>query len=102
MLERRTSRAGRDTVDHAPNATDDLSNAAAGVVALCQARRMLKGNVFDYAAVFGGRAAPGADWRPGPGEPGDRTRPGDPGHYTSAPSGGLAVFDDQSSPRAGW
>ncbi|MDT8311884.1 MAG: hypothetical protein RQ732_10595 [Methylophaga sp.] len=30
-LERRTSRAGRDTIDHAPNLHDDLSNAVAGL-----------------------------------------------------------------------
>ena len=32
-LERRTGSSGRDTIDHAPNAHDDLANAAAGVVA---------------------------------------------------------------------
>jgi hypothetical protein len=31
-LERRTSRAGRDTVDHAPGGHDDLANAVAGVL----------------------------------------------------------------------
>lgn len=31
-LERRTSRAGRDTIDHAPGAHDDLANAVAGVL----------------------------------------------------------------------
>jgi hypothetical protein len=29
-LERRTTRAGRDTIDHAPNSHDDLANAVAG------------------------------------------------------------------------
>lgn len=32
-LERRTSRGGRDFIDHAPGAHDDLANAAAGVAA---------------------------------------------------------------------
>jgi hypothetical protein len=32
-LERRTARAGRDSIDHAPGAHDDVANAAAGVVA---------------------------------------------------------------------
>ena len=32
-LERRVSRAGRDSIDHAPGAHDDLANAVAGVVA---------------------------------------------------------------------
>lgn len=31
-LERRTSWAGRDTIDHAPNAHDDVANAVAGVM----------------------------------------------------------------------
>jgi hypothetical protein len=31
-LERRTARGGRDTIDHAPHAHDDLSNAAAGAL----------------------------------------------------------------------
>jgi hypothetical protein len=31
-LERRVSRAGRDSIDHAPGAHDDLANAVAGVV----------------------------------------------------------------------
>ena len=31
-LERRTARGGRDSIDHAPGAHDDLANAVAGVV----------------------------------------------------------------------
>ncbi|KQT60368.1 MULTISPECIES: hypothetical protein [unclassified Aureimonas] len=31
-LERRTSRGGRDSIDHAPKAHDDVANAAAGVL----------------------------------------------------------------------
>jgi hypothetical protein len=31
-LERRTSRGGRDSIDHAPGGHDDLSNAAAGAL----------------------------------------------------------------------
>lgn len=33
-LERRTARGGRDSIDHAPAAHDDLVNAVAGVIAL--------------------------------------------------------------------
>ncbi len=33
-LERRTSRSGKDTIDHAPGSHDDLANAACGVAAL--------------------------------------------------------------------
>jgi hypothetical protein len=32
QLERRTSRAGRDSIDHAPGGHDDLANACAGVL----------------------------------------------------------------------
>ena len=31
-LERRTARTGRDNIDHAPGAHDDIVNAAAGAV----------------------------------------------------------------------
>jgi hypothetical protein len=31
-LERRTSRGGKDSIDHAPGAHDDLANAAAGAL----------------------------------------------------------------------
>jgi hypothetical protein len=33
-LERRTARGGKDSIDHAPNAHDDLANAACGVICL--------------------------------------------------------------------
>jgi len=32
-IERRTARGGRDSIDHAPGAHDDVANAAAGVIA---------------------------------------------------------------------
>ena len=32
-LERRTARGGKDSIDHAPGAHDDLANSVAGVVA---------------------------------------------------------------------
>ena len=37
-LERRTSRGGRDSIDHAPGSHDDLANAAAGVLVQVSAR----------------------------------------------------------------
>jgi hypothetical protein len=36
-LERRTARSGRDSIDHAPGAHDDLANAVAGVIQLAVA-----------------------------------------------------------------
>lgn len=38
-LERRTSRAGRDSIDHAPGAHDDVANAAVGALLLATAKR---------------------------------------------------------------
>jgi hypothetical protein len=38
-LERRTARGGRDSVDHAPGAHDDLINAAAGAVVMAAQRK---------------------------------------------------------------
>ena len=35
-LERRTSRGGRDTIDHGPGGSDDVINAAAGALWKCQ------------------------------------------------------------------
>lgn len=35
-LERRVARGGRESIDHPPNGHDDLANAVAGVVSLCQ------------------------------------------------------------------
>lgn len=38
-LERRTSRAGKDSIDHGPGAHDDLINAAAGALLACRRPR---------------------------------------------------------------
>jgi hypothetical protein len=38
-LERRTSRSGRDSIDHAPNAFDDVANAVAGAIVAASALR---------------------------------------------------------------
>lgn len=38
-LERRTARGGRDSIDHAPRAHDDVINAAAGALVLAGDRR---------------------------------------------------------------
>ena len=37
-LERRTSRAGRDSIDHAPGGHDDIANAVAGALLLATAK----------------------------------------------------------------
>jgi hypothetical protein len=39
-LERRTARGGRDSIDHAPNAHDDLANAVAGALVLASGAAM--------------------------------------------------------------
>jgi hypothetical protein len=38
-LERRTARGGRDSIDHAPGAHDDVINAAAGATVMAARRR---------------------------------------------------------------
>jgi hypothetical protein len=45
-LERRTSRAGRDSVDHQPNGHDDLANSAAGALVLAAQRAADDGPVL--------------------------------------------------------
>jgi hypothetical protein len=61
-LERRTSRAGRDTVDHAPGAHDDIANAVAGAI-------VMVGKPLREAPVsqFGTFSGPygGGDWSVG-------------------------------------
>lgn len=39
-LERRVARGGRESIDHAPHAHDDLANVIAGLVGLCVTRRV--------------------------------------------------------------
>jgi hypothetical protein len=41
-LERRVSRTGKDLIDHMPNTSDDLANAAAGVLVLAGTARKRK------------------------------------------------------------
>lgn len=45
-LERRTSRSGRDTIDHPPGGHDDRANAAAGVVAQMGQKRGTVGMIL--------------------------------------------------------
>jgi hypothetical protein len=40
-LERRTARGGRDSIDHAPGAHDDIANAAAGAPLMAAGRRSM-------------------------------------------------------------
>ena len=56
-LERRTARGGRDTIDHAPGAHDDLINAAAGAA-------LLAADEQEFVAVD--LSVNGTFWRPSP------------------------------------
>ncbi|PZX44577.1 hypothetical protein LY56_01825 [Roseinatronobacter thiooxidans] len=51
-LERRTTRGGRDQIDHAPGAHDDRSNACAGAVTLCLTARTGGFMVLEAEGVF--------------------------------------------------
>jgi hypothetical protein len=50
-LERRTSRGGRDSIDHAPGSHDDMSNSVAGVLALLSCGAMNTGFISFYAEL---------------------------------------------------
>ena len=55
-LERRTARGGRDSIDHAPGAHDDVANAAAGVLVYltCARHQPVTAifGTFDYAGGY--------------------------------------------------
>ncbi|MFY9957729.1 hypothetical protein [Bradyrhizobium sp.] len=56
-LERRTARSGRDSVDHAPGAHDDLCNAVAGVLVATSERFRTP------VAIFGTYGLTGVEWQ---------------------------------------
>jgi hypothetical protein len=60
-LERRTSRGGKDSIDHGPGLHDDLANAASGALLLVQMRRGLVMN--PAAAERFARLKPATMWR---------------------------------------
>jgi hypothetical protein len=71
-LERRTARGGRDSIDHAPGAHDDIANACAG--ALLQAAAPPQGITMSSYGLVGAaidhpvyHAAPDGLWRDGAG-----------------------------------
>ncbi len=50
-LERRTSRSGKDSIDHAPGSHDDLSNAAAGALLMVCKKKFNPVNDIDWVAT---------------------------------------------------
>ena len=51
-LERRTSRAGRDSIDHAPGGHDDLANAAAGaLVTVTEKKAQMRMGTIDFVCT---------------------------------------------------
>jgi hypothetical protein len=69
-LERRTTRAGRDLIDHPPGCHDDVANAVAGCLVLAAGRRMLEGDLKDLMVVSRPLAAgaAGSPWNDAYGE----------------------------------
>ena len=57
-LERRTARGGRDSIDHAPGAHDDLANVCAGVAALLASDSTGYDETMSWVGDFSD-----ADWR---------------------------------------
>lgn len=73
VLERRTSRSGRDIVDHPPGGHDDIANAAAGALVLV-ASAAGRGHAIVGSFGYGGKVswngeggAPARSWHRGPG-----------------------------------
>src|SRR5262249_1023098 len=59
-LERRTSRSGKDSIDHAPNGHDDVANCVAGVVNMAlvkDAPLHIPANVLQWSRLPRGMAA---------------------------------------------
>jgi hypothetical protein len=50
-LERRTARAGRDSIDHSPGSHDDLANAAAGALVLAAATDHRQGEMVEVEGL---------------------------------------------------
>jgi hypothetical protein len=63
-LERRTSRGGRDIIDHAPGAHDDLANACAGALLLAKPRASILDEpiILSCVPIFDPRSAPHLGW----------------------------------------
>jgi hypothetical protein len=53
-LERRTARGGKDSIDHAPGAHDDIANAAAGAILLATAATHKSTFIFSGIPMRGG------------------------------------------------
>jgi hypothetical protein len=66
-LERRTSRGGRDTVDHAPGSHDDIANAVAGAAWLASASKSFPAHAFTAEASQNFARAIGRAFPNGPG-----------------------------------
>ncbi len=60
-LERRTSRSGRDSIDHPPRGHDDVANAAAGALLLSLERSRTRIDI-DMSLAFRGLTRP-SPWR---------------------------------------
>jgi hypothetical protein len=51
LLERRTARSGKDSVDHGPSGTDDFCNALAGTAWLCRPEKIDR-NAIDLGSPY--------------------------------------------------
>ena len=68
-LERRTSRAGKDSIDHPPRGKDDVSNAVCGLLALLARKRRLWGHLpaWSYTTTTSEKARAIGNVRPSDG-----------------------------------
>jgi hypothetical protein len=59
LLERKTTRGGRDHVDHPPGGFDDLANCAAGALVLAAAGSVSREPWAEVLSIYTGSASPG-------------------------------------------
>jgi hypothetical protein len=71
-LERRTARSGKDAIDHAPGAHDDIANAVAGAVVSVIQRNQDALSHQPPMIIYGGQ--PGGMWANAGGNPWDEYR----------------------------
>ncbi|MGY3445632.1 hypothetical protein [Bradyrhizobium sp. USDA 4473] len=62
-LERRTTRGGRDQIDHAPGQHDDLINGAAGALMLVKPRAVQEIDIGGVVQVSAGSYGPSGDYQ---------------------------------------
>ena len=106
LLERRTHRSGKDTVEHPRNGHDDHANVVCGVLSLLAPPAFEQSNEIVAPIVSGGgRYFPGSSEFTGSGVPASSSAPASSYDYNSDQSWKSFVNSDgsiRSTPRSRW